>query len=102
MSFTPENRAELTVLMLYKSATHLDGIKIHKSADPDITAAAQRLYDGGFITITAAAQRLYDGGFITQVDGGYLTPLGSTAAEHAHLLFDMLSARISGQVDDRE
>jgi uncharacterized protein (TIGR02647 family) len=69
MSFTPENRAELTVLMLYKSATHLDGIKIHKSADPDITAAAQRLYDGGFIT---------------QVDGGYLTPLGSTAAEHAH------------------
>jgi uncharacterized protein (TIGR02647 family) len=74
MSFTPENRAELTVLMLYKSATHLDGIKIHKSADPDITAAAQRLYDGGFIT---------------QVDGGYLTPLGSTAAEHAHLLFEL-------------
>jgi uncharacterized protein (TIGR02647 family) len=79
MSFTPENRAELEVLMIYKSATLLDGIKIHKSADPDIVAAAQRLYEGGFIT---------------QADGGYLTPLGSKAAEHAHLLFDMLDARI--------
>ena len=79
MSFTPENRAELGVLMLYQSATHLDGIKIHKTADPEIVAAAQRLFDGGFIT---------------QVDGGYLTPLGSKAAEHAHLLFDMLNARI--------
>ena len=87
MAFTLENRAELAVLMLYKSATHLDGIKIHKSADPDIAAAAQRLYDGGFIT---------------QVDGGYLTPLGSTAAEHAHLLFDMLNARIPGQSDGDE
>jgi uncharacterized protein (TIGR02647 family) len=44
--------------------------------------------------VIAAAERLFEGGFITQVDGGYLTPLGSTAAEHAHLLFDMLNARI--------
>ena len=79
MSYTAENRAELEVLMLYKSATNLDGIKIHKTADPALIAAAKRLYEGGFIT---------------QIDGGYLTPLGSTAAEHAHLLFDMLNARI--------
>ena len=65
--------------MLYKSATNLDGIKIHKTADPSVIAAAERLYEGGFIT---------------QIDGGYLTPLGSTAAEYAHLLFDMLNARI--------
>lgn len=84
MSFTPEHRAELEVFMLYRSATLLDGIKIHKTADPDIAAAAQRLYEGGFIT---------------QVDGGYLTPLGSKAAEHAHLLFDMLNARIGDQDD---
>ena len=79
MSFTPENRAELKVLMLYQSATNLDGIKIHKTADPSVIAAAERLFEGGFIT---------------QIDGGYLTQLGSTAAEHAHLLFDMLNARI--------
>ena len=81
MSYTSENRAELEVLMLYRSATNLDGIKIHKTADPSVIAAAERLFEGGFIT---------------QVDGGYLTPLGSTASEHAHLLFDMLNARIEG------
>ena len=81
MSYTPENRAELDVLMLFKSPTCLDGIKIHKTADAGVKAAAQRLFEGGFIT---------------QVDGGYLTQLGSRAAEHAHLLFDMLNARIEG------
>ncbi len=65
--------------MLYRSATNLDGIKVHAAADPSLIAAAQRLFESGFIT---------------QVDGGYLTPLGSAAAEHAHLLFDMLNARI--------
>ena len=79
MSYTPENQAELEVLMLYRSVTNMDGIKIHKNADPAVIAAAERLYEGGFIT---------------QIDGGYLTSLGSPAAEHAHLLFDMLNARI--------
>jgi uncharacterized protein (TIGR02647 family) len=79
MSYTPENHAELNVLMLYETPTSLDGIKIHKTAEPALIAAAERLFQGGFIT---------------QVDGGYLTPLGTTAAEHAHLLFDMLNARI--------
>jgi uncharacterized protein (TIGR02647 family) len=76
MSFTAENRAELDVLLLYHSATSLEGIKIHKTADP---------------VLIAAAQRLYKNGFITQVDGGYLTPLGSEAEEHANSLFMMLS-----------
>ena len=79
MSYTPENHAELNVLMLYETPTSLDGIKIHKTAEPALIAAAERLFQGGFIT---------------QVDGGYLTPLGTTATEHAHLLFDMLNARI--------
>ncbi len=76
MTYTPENLAELHVLMIYKSASNLDGIKIHKNADSDVIAAAQRLFDGGFIT---------------QSDGGYLTALGSEAADHAHLLYDMLN-----------
>ena len=79
MSYTPDNHAELNVLMLYETPTSLDGIKIHKTAEPALIAAAERLFQGGFITL---------------VDGGYLTPLGTTAAEHAHLLFDMLNARI--------
>ena len=77
MSYTTENHAELNVLMLFKSSSSLEGIKIHRSAEPSLIAAAKRLHGGGFIT---------------QVDGGYLTPAGSEAAEHAHLLYDMLHA----------
>jgi uncharacterized protein (TIGR02647 family) len=77
MSYSPENLAELEVLMLFNSSTGLEGIKIHKIADPSIISAGQRLFEGGFIT---------------QVDGGYLTPLGSEAAEHAHSLLTMLNA----------
>jgi uncharacterized protein (TIGR02647 family) len=76
MAYTPENLAELAVLMLFRSSTNLEGIKIHKVAEP---------------TVISAAKRLFERGFITQVDGGYLTPLGSEASEHAHLLFTMLN-----------
>ena len=79
MSYSQENRAELDVLLLFNSANSLEGIKIHKMADPALISAAQRLFEGGFITL---------------VDGGYLTPLGREAAEHAHSLFDMLNATI--------
>ncbi len=77
MSYSADNLAELNLLMLYNSPTSLEGIKIHKSADSAVIAAAQRLFKNHFIT---------------QVDGGYLTPLGSQAAEHAHSLYDMLNA----------
>jgi uncharacterized protein (TIGR02647 family) len=77
MSFSLENLVELDVLMLFDLSTSQEGIKIHKRAEPAVIAAAQRLFDGGFIT---------------QVDGGYLTPLGREAAEHAQALFTMLNA----------
>ena len=77
MSYSPENLAELEVLMLFSSSTSLEGIKIHKIAEPSVISAAQRLFDGGFIT---------------QVDGGYLTSLGSEAVEHADSLFTMQNA----------
>jgi len=78
MSYSKENRAELDVLLLFDSATSLEGIKIHKMADPELISAAQRLFEGGFITL---------------VDGGYLTPLGREAAEHVHALFAMLNVK---------
>ncbi len=77
MSYTAENLAEIDILMLYDLSTSQEGIKIHKNADPSAISAAQRLYDKGFIT---------------QVDGGYMTSLGRTAAEHAQFLFTMLNA----------
>ena len=77
MSYTPQNLAELRVLMLFNSPTGLDGIKVHKSADPELIAAAEHLHAGGFIT---------------QADGGYLTQLGIETAEHAHSLFYLLNS----------
>jgi len=77
MSYSTDNIAELDVLLLYDLSTSQEGIKIHKSAD---TAKI------------AAAERLFDKGFITQVDGGYLTSLGREAAEHTQFLYTMLNA----------
>lgn len=77
MSYTLENLAELEVLMLFDPANSFEGLKIHKSAKPDVISAASRLFEQGFIT---------------QVDGGYLTQLGREAAEHAQSLFTMLNA----------
>ncbi len=77
MSYTPQNLAELEVLMLFKSLSGLEGVKIHKTAEAPVISAAQHLYENGFIT---------------QVDGGYLTPLGIQAAEHAHTLFTLLNS----------
>lgn len=77
MSYTADNIAELNVLLLFDVAVGQEGIKIHKTAEPDAIAAAQRLFDKGFIT---------------QVDGGYLTTLGVEAAEHAQVLYTMLTA----------
>jgi uncharacterized protein (TIGR02647 family) len=77
MSYTPENLSELKVLMLFNSPTSLEGIKVHKSAAPELIAAAQQLHSNGFIT---------------QIDGGYLTQLGIETAEHAHSLFYLLNS----------
>ena len=81
MSYTDANLAELDVLMLFDLSNSQEGIKIHKNAETDLIAAAQRLFDKGMIT---------------QADGGYLTYLGREAAEHAQSLFTMLNAH-SGQ-----
>ena len=76
MSFPPENIAEIDVLLQFNPATSLKGIKIHHTANPALVAAAQRLFDRGFITLA---------------DGGYLTALGTRAAEHVQALFTMLN-----------
>jgi len=76
MQFSTELLDELHILTLYKTESLQEGIKIHSSAAPGVIAAAQRLFDKGIITLN---------------DGGYLTPRGLEAAEHAHSLLGLLA-----------
>lgn len=71
MFYTPELIEELNILARYNLDTSQEGLKIHSSAAPEVIDAAQRLYNKGLLT---------------QVDAGYLTALGRTAAEHAQSL----------------
>ena len=61
--------------MLYDPDGAYAGIKIHHKADSLRIAAAKRLFAKNIITLE---------------DGGYLTPLGITAAQHARALVTML------------
>jgi uncharacterized protein (TIGR02647 family) len=54
----------------------MQGIKVHKSARPEMIEAVKRLHKKGLMT---------------QIDGGYLTDLGREGAEHAQLLLTMLA-----------
>lgn len=58
---------EFNILLHYNLTTTLEGLKIHHDADP---------------TVIGAVKRLHEKGLVTQADGGYLTDLGRTAAEH--------------------
>ncbi|NHZ69964.1 MAG: TIGR02647 family protein [Thermotogales bacterium] len=81
MHYTEEEIAELNVLIFYSLNTINQGIKIHSTADPEKITAVQRLFDKGLVT---------------QKDGGYLTDLGRTAAEHAQALILMLAPHENG------
>ncbi|MCW8831637.1 MAG: TIGR02647 family protein [Gammaproteobacteria bacterium] len=76
MPYSPEQIHELDVLIRYNLESSQQGIKVHKSASPETIEAVKRLYEKGMIT---------------QIDGGYLTDLGRTAAEHAQTLLLMLA-----------
>lgn len=76
MPVTPELLDELNTLLRFDLATNQHGIKIHHDADPAVIAAAQRLHAKGLISL---------------LDGGYLTPLGRDAAEHAQALMSIMT-----------
>ena len=76
MPYSPEQIQELDVLIRYNLESTQQGIKVHRSANPSTIDAVKRLHEKGMIT---------------QVDGGYLTDLGRTAAEHAQTLLLMLA-----------
>lgn len=75
MPYSEDIIEELKILNLYNLDTTQEGIKVHSSADAGAVAATQRLFEKGLVT---------------QSDGGYLTSLGRTAAEHAQSLLLIL------------
>jgi uncharacterized protein (TIGR02647 family) len=83
MSYTPELVHELNTLIRFDLDSSQQGIKVHKSADE---------------TVKAAARRLHAKGLITQADGGYLTRLGREAAEHAQAMLGILTAGVAASV----
>ncbi len=67
---------EIEILMRFNLETSQQGIKVHSNADRKQIEAVKRLFEKGLIT---------------NKDGGYLTDLGRTAAEHAQALAFILA-----------
>jgi len=76
MKFNQDIIDELNILMQYDLSNTEQGIKIH--------------HDANQATIAAAA-RLFDKGLTDKADGGYLTALGRTTAEHALSISGLLA-----------
>ena len=76
MPYTPEIIEELSLLARFNLDSTQEGLKIHSNAEAQVIAATQSLFDKGLIT---------------QADGGYLTTLGLSAAEHAQALLQVLN-----------
>jgi uncharacterized protein (TIGR02647 family) len=83
MLYTPDLVHELNALIRFDLDTGQQGIKVHKTADPDVIAAVQRLHAKGLLT---------------QADGGYLTSLGREAAEHVQAMHGFLTAGVAASV----
>ena len=80
MPYTPDLVHELNTLIRFDLETSQQGIKVHKTADPEVIAATQRLHAKGLLTLA---------------DGGYLTGLGRDAAEHAQAVLTILTSSSS-------
>jgi len=77
MPYTPDLVHELNTLVRFNLETSQQGIKVHKTADPEVIAAVRRLYEKGLLTLA---------------DGGYLTGLGRDAAEHVQAVLTILTS----------
>lgn len=75
MHLSTEFLEEVELLNLFDLHSTQEGLKIHHDAVPARVAAARRLFEKHIVTLE---------------DGGFLTPLGVEAAEHAQALVTML------------
>jgi len=71
MTFTSDMVAELNLLLKFPNTSLMQGIKVHQDAEPELIAAAQRMFDKGIVTLP---------------DGGYLTDLGHDLVEHTKII----------------
>jgi uncharacterized protein (TIGR02647 family) len=76
MPYTQDIVDEINILVRFNLDTTQEGIKVHKTAAPEIIAATKRLYEKGLVT------REY---------GGYLTSMGHEAAEQAKTVLSLLN-----------
>ncbi len=67
---------EIDLLMKFDLSSARVGLKVHSNADPEVIAAAKRLY----------VKEL-----VEHEDGGFLTSLGHEAAEHLQAVHVILS-----------
>jgi len=70
---------ELKLLAKFPEESHIEGLKIHQSADPEMITAAKSLFNKGLTT---------------QTDGGYLTDSGREMAEHLHTVLDTINQAV--------
>ncbi|MFT7685199.1 MAG: hypothetical protein ACI9FB_000542 [Candidatus Azotimanducaceae bacterium] len=75
MKLSKEIIAEIELLNLFDASSGQQGLKLHHDASSDRLNAGVSLHEKKLIT---------------QIDGGYLTPLGIKAAEHAQSLVTIL------------
>lgn len=78
MLIPTEILAEMQVLQMFDASTNQMGLKVHSDASAEIIAATRRLYEKQLIT---------------QVDGGYLTPLGYETTVHLQQLLQILNSK---------
>ena len=77
MRIKAETIEDLELLFLFTLDSSQAGLKVHHDAAPERIKSAQRLFDMDLTTLP---------------DGGYLTPLGIQAVEHAQKLLGILDA----------
>ena len=70
--------AEMQVLRMFDTSTNQAGLKVHSDAAPEIINATRRLYEKQLIS---------------QIDGGYLTPLGYECSVHLQQMLHILNSR---------
>jgi uncharacterized protein (TIGR02647 family) len=78
MPISSELVAEMQVLRMFDTSTSQSGLKVHSDASTDIIAATRRLFEKQLTT---------------QVDGGYLTPLGYESSVHLQQLLQILNSK---------
>lgn len=76
MYLAPELIEEINLLMRLHLNPSSEDISISGSADPEVAAAAKRLYNKGLVS---------------KEDGGRLTDAGSEAADHMNRLTNLMS-----------